>query len=170
MGGVLEGIGINAVIPLLTFIVNVSGQATDAISNMLRNLFVVLHIDFAPKSLLIFIVVLFIFRTIVMFIVYYIQIRIAADYERSTRERLFDVMLRASWPHLLKEKLGHLETVVMVDVPASTGLLRFISVIITLFSGLVIYLLVAFNISAIITLITIGFGVLFFALRFLKFL
>ena len=66
LGGILEGIGINAVIPLLTFILETPGEATDAISNTLRVVFQALHIDFAPKFLLIFIVVLFLGRSLVL--------------------------------------------------------------------------------------------------------
>ncbi len=161
-GGILEGIGINTVIPLLSFVLQGGTQATDFVSSSIRSLFMTLGIDFAPKFLLGFIVILFIGRALIMFLFTYIQIRISTDYERKTRERLFGTVLHASWLHLIRERLGHLETVVMVDVPASTSLLRKLIALLTLGTGLTIYLVIAFNISPAVTLATFTLGLAVF--------
>lgn len=164
VGGILEGIGINAVIPLLSFIIEGGVQATDPISGAIRSIFQMIGVDFAPKFLLGFIVLLFMARALIMLLITYIQIRISTNYERETRSNLFAKVLQSSWSHLLKEKLGHLETVIMVDVPASTSLLRKFIALLTLATGLTIYLVVAFNISPIVTLVTLGLGLMVFVL------
>lgn len=164
VSGILEGIGINAVIPLLSFVVQGGVQAMDPISEAIRWIFQIVGIDFAPKFLLGFIVLLFMGRAAMMFLITYIQIRISTGYERDTRSNLFSKMLRSSWAHLLKEKLGYLETVIMVDVPASTNLLRKLISLLTLGTGFLIYLTVAFNISSVVTLITFGLGISIFLL------
>lgn len=147
LGGILEGIGVNALIPLLTFILNTGEEATDTMTMMMRAFFEFLHLDFAPKYLLIFIVVLFLARTLVLLILYFIQIKIITDYEAKTRSRLLSAVLRSSWPNLVKHKMGHLETWLLSDVPASVNVLRSLSSSIMLITGLLMYLVVAFNIS-----------------------
>lgn len=158
--GILEGIGINAVIPLLTFVLGLHDPATDTISIAIQTFFAWTHIPFVPKFLLAFIVILFIIKAAVALLLSYIQIRITTEYERATRARLFSVMLRASWPYLLREKLGNLETALMVDAPASMALLARLGVTITLLTGLVMYLIIAFYISAYVTLATALLGIL----------
>lgn len=158
--GILEAIGINAVIPLLTFVLGLHDPATDTLSRAIGAFFAWMHIPFIPRFLLAFIILLFIGKAIVALVLSYIQIRITAEYERATRARLFGVVLRASWPYLLREKLGNIETVLMVDTPASTALLARISVTITLFTSLAMYLIVAFSISALVTLVTALLGAL----------
>ncbi len=160
LGGILEGIGINALIPLLTFILDSKEEATDAITLTLRSLFEVLHLDFAPKFLLGFIVVLFLVRTVILLFLYWIQVKITTEYEAKTRERLMSAVLRSSWPSLTKHKMGHLETWLLVDVPSSVNVLRSLSSTIMLATSLCIYLIVAFNISPPIMMATFAVGVL----------
>ncbi|TSC87192.1 MAG: ATP-binding cassette, subfamily C, bacterial [Parcubacteria group bacterium Gr01-1014_8] len=159
LGGLLEGIGINAVVPLLTFIFTESAQAFDPISNILRSVFTFIGIDFAPKYLLAFIVIMFLARAAVMYALSYIQTVISFNYERDTRVRVFETLLRSSWSHHLARKFGHLETIIMIDAPASTNLLRKLSNLITLATGLIMYLIVAFNISPAVTFLTFAVGV-----------
>ena len=64
----------------------------------------------------------------------------------------------ANWPYLLKQKLGYLETVLIVDVPASAVLLNEISSAIMIATSLIIYILVALNISLIVTITTLIVG------------
>lgn len=164
LGGLLEGIGINAVIPLLTFMLNIQVPATDTISVAIRGFFDLLHVPFVPKFLLSFIVVLFIGKALVTLLLTYVQIRITTEYERATRARLFSTVLHSSWPHLLRQKLGNLETLLMIDTPAALAMLGKISFTITTLSSLTMYLLVAFLISPSITIATFGLGVFVFIL------
>src|SRR3989344_1253674 len=94
VGGILEGIGINAVIPLLTFVLGIHDPATDTISLVIQNFFTWMHVPFVPKFLLTFIVVLFIGKALVTLWLSYIQIGITTEYERSTRSTLFKKVLR----------------------------------------------------------------------------
>jgi ATP-binding cassette subfamily C protein len=162
MGGILEGIGINAVIPLLTFVLGLQNPATDMISRAIQTVFDFARVPFVPKYLLLFIVILFIGKAIVSFIIGYIQIRITTRYERDTRNLLFTKVLSASWPYLLRQKLGNLETLLMVDTPASMSLLVKISFTITVFASVLMYVFIAFSISTIVTAVTLALGVLIF--------
>jgi len=161
-GGILEGIGINAVIPLLTFVLGINNPATDMLSLAIQEFFTWVHVPFVPKFLLMFIVALFIAKAFVSLWLSYIQIGIATEYERRTRSTLFKKVLSASWPYLLREKLGNLETALMIDAPASMSLLLKMSGSITVATSLLMYLVVAFSISAPITLTTLGLGIIVF--------
>jgi len=160
--GLFEGVGVNALIPLLSFAGGDYDQADDFISQMLQNFFALIHVDFSVKFILIFIVVVFALKALVSILFEYINIRITSDYEDRTRRNLFEKMLGSSWQHLMKHKLGFLETILMVDVPASSDLLRAISASIITITGLIIYVAVAINISPIITLITLLLGGILF--------
>jgi len=162
LSGLLEGIGINAVIPLLTFILGLHDPATDMLSQAIQSFFIFLHVPFVPKYLLAFVVALFIGKAFVALWLSYIQIRITTEYERATRSKLFSMVLRASWPYLLRQKLGNLETGLMIDTPAATAMLTKLSFTITLATSLLMYLIVAFSISPFVTLSTFALGILIF--------
>src|SRR3989344_3615641 len=164
VSGLLEGIGINAVIPLLSFVM--SGEATgdDFISQMLERVFLFLNIDFTVRYLLALIVVLFVIRAGVLLIVEYMKMSIAADYQEKTRNKLLGSILRSDWPHLLKQRLGHLESVVMIDVPFGSAMLHQISAGFMVLAGLSMYIAVAVNISPIVTLFTLILGGVVFLL------
>ncbi|MBI2612537.1 ABC transporter ATP-binding protein [Candidatus Kaiserbacteria bacterium] len=162
IGGILEGIGINAIIPLLTSALGLQSPATDMISQVIQTVFTWAHVPFVPRYLLAFIVILFIGKATMSLWISYIQIRITNEYERATRAKLFSMVLDASWPYLLRQKLGNLETLLMIDTPAATSLLSKLSFTITLLTGLLMYLAVAFSISPIVTFWTLVIGALVF--------
>ncbi|KKW24563.1 MAG: Multidrug ABC transporter protein [Candidatus Kaiserbacteria bacterium GW2011_GWA2_52_12] len=160
--GILEGIGINAVIPLLSSVLGLHDAATDALSVYIKDFFTWIHVPFFPRYILTFIVVLFIGKAIVTLYLSYIQIRISNEYLRATQSKLFNIFIRSSWPYLLRQKLGNLETALMIDVPASTQVLTKISSAIPLITSLLMYLVVAFSISAPVMLSTAFLGALTF--------
>ncbi len=164
--GLLEGLGVNALIPLFSFAFGQEQAEKDFISRQMERLFGVFHIPFGVNSLLVFIILLFIFKALFTLLINYLKAKIVSDYEIRTRTELFGKVLRARWPYLLQQKLGHLESVLMVDVSGAASLFNQISNTLTMIASLTVYLLVAINISVTITMITLALGgVLFFALR-----
>ena len=162
LSSLLGGIGINALIPLFSLVSDQSGVATDTISRMIREIFSALGISFNIGFLLTFIIVLFIIKALLTFIFSWVQIKIVQDYAEKTRTSIFNKFLRADWSYLLKQKLGYLETVLMVDVQYASSLLNKITNLITVVAGLLIYILVAINISAEVTLWTLVIGGILF--------
>ena len=160
--GLLEGIGVNALIPLFSFVLQKSGRGSDLISQQIENFFSFLHLEFQVNYLLFFITSLFILKAFISVFSIYLKTKIISDYEERTRTNLFRKILQANWPHLIKHKLGYLENVLMVDVSMSSGLLNNISAAIMLVTSLSMYLLVAINISYNITVITLILGAIFF--------
>ncbi|MDP2709094.1 MAG: ABC transporter ATP-binding protein [bacterium] len=160
LGGFLEGVGINAAIPLFSFITKSGQTGDDVISRGIAKAFAFFDVQFGLRYLLVFICLLFIARAVALFFCNYIKIRISANYEEQARRALFAKTLEADWPYLLKYKLGHLNTLLITNVQYGSLLLEYLSGSIMAFAGLLMYILVAVNISWIITLITLALGAL----------
>ncbi len=163
LSSLLEGVGINAAVPLFSFLSGSKNQASDdVISKIIQKIFAFFHINFSLKYLFVFICFLFIFRIVVLVLSNYIKIKIFANYEEKTRGELFKLTMEANWPHLLKQRLGHLETILITNVQYGSNLLQYISNSLMNLASLVVFLTVAINISWPITLITIFLGCLIF--------
>lgn len=162
LSGLLEAVGINAIIPLFSFVTAGPNQNPDIVTGGIQWFFRFAHIPFSLRFLLIFIVALFMFKALAMIAYHYINITITADFERQTREVLFGETLRAHWPYLLQQKIGYLEKILMNDIGNSTYLLKYFSQIILLVTSLIMYTIVSLNISPIITLLTFALGGIIF--------
>lgn len=164
LGGFLEAVGVNALIPLFSLAVKNQGGPTDKISLMIQGFLGFLGLEFSLRNLLIFIVLLFVFKAVVVFFSNYVSTKITANYRLKQRNSLFEKTILANWSFLLKQKVGHLEKILVEDAGTSASVLSFASASIILLTSLLMYVLVAFNISPVITLITLSFGGLVFLL------
>jgi len=162
ISGLLEGIGINALIPLFAFITGNADTGSDFISQTIEKLFLFFHINFSLKYLLIFISLSFVLKAVALILFSYVNIKIITDYEEKTRNKLLQKTLQADWLYLLKQKLGHLETTLVIDIANSATLLKQIGLIIMVLTSLLMYTLVAFNISLVITSATLVLGGILF--------
>lgn len=159
LSALLEGIGINAVIPLISFFSGGSTE-TDFITKTIQGLFAFLHLPFSFRFLLGFILGLFMLRAVSMVAFGYIRGWISADFLGKESEDVLRRTLLASWPFLLQQKIGTMHNTLVRDTQSTGALLGIVAQIVQSFSGLLMYLLVAINISATITLYTLGGGAL----------
>lgn len=159
--GLLEGIGITVVIPLFSVMTSQKIGA-DFISSAIRNFFNFLNIPLTPIWLLFLIVILFSLKGFVQFITRYINAQAVAEFGKNTREELLKSMLQSKWPHLLNQKSGYLEGILLYDVERSANILNLLSNSILILTGFMMYAFVAFNISAPITALTVIFGISMF--------
>jgi len=155
----LDGIGINALIPLISFFTSAGSGPTDFISRALQSLFSFAHIPFTFRYLLAFILGLFFARAVVMTFSGYIRGWISADFLGKESKTMLERMLQASWPFLLKQKIGTLQATLMRDIQRTENLLGVFAQLIQSFTGFFMYVLVALNISPLITLCTLIAGV-----------
>ena len=162
LSSLLEGIGINVAIPIFSFISGTGNKASDPISRIIKKSFDFFQVNYSLKYLFIFVCGLLIFRVLILLLSNYIKIKIAAVYEEKTRGELFKLTAEATWQYLLKQKLGYLETILVTNVTHGGLLLQYISASLIIIVSLVIFLLVAINISWFITLITAVLGGLIF--------
>lgn len=160
-GAILEGVGINAVIPLFSFLLgDVVPTSADFITNIIRQLFEFLNIPFSFKFLLVFIAVLFLLRAVVITLFTYIRARITASFMFREMNILLTDTLQAKWRFLSKQKTGYLQNTLFWDVRQSTGLLDTVAQFIQSSTGFIIYLFIALSISSTITLITLATGII----------
>lgn len=166
LGAVLEGIGINAAIPLVSFFTGVHSGPTDFISQTIESIFNFLHIPFTFRYLLGFILSLFLLRALVVALFGYVRGRVSADFMGIESADMLTRALRASWPFLLRQKIGTLQATLVRDIQQTASLLEVSAQAVQSFSGFCMYLLVAVNISPLMTLCTVvGGGVLLFVVR-----
>lgn len=156
----LEAVGINAIIPLFSFVSGEASTELDTVSRAIEGFFQALNINFTIKYLLIFMVSLFILKALAKLVFNYVQIKITANFEQDVRDKLFTSTLKANWPYLMQQKIGYLETVLLNDTAHSAYLLRYLAQVILLLTSLIIYTLAAFNISSTITLSTFALGII----------
>lgn len=158
----LEGLGINAAVPLFSFLSGGGGQTTDVISQSFAAVFHFLHIPYTLRYMLVLITAFFVLKTILLFIGNYITLATQARYELTTRNELFRKTLDTEWTHLSKQKLGHLEQTLTMGVDQGSKFLIHISNLVLIFGQFVVYSIIAVNISPLITCITLVFGVAVF--------
>ena len=158
LSAILEGIGINAAIPLISFFTGANSAPTDVVTDAIKSLFYFLHIPFSFRYLLGFILGLFILRAVSMVVFGYIRGWISSDFLGKESEDVLRRTLLSSWPFLLKQKIGTVHNTLVRDVQQTGGLLGTTAQIVQSFSGFLMYLIVALNISPTMTFYTLGGG------------
>ncbi len=166
-GGVLEGIGVGAVIPALSFLLGNGSQVENSVvSQTIKGFFDFFSIPFSFRYLLAMVAGLFVARAFILGIFTYVRARIGAEFINAEMADILSATFSARWPFLLKQKIGYVQNTIVSDVRRSANLLDVFTQIIQSFSGLIIYLVFALSISPKITLVTLGAGATFlFILR-----
>ncbi|MCK4386464.1 MAG: ABC transporter ATP-binding protein [Candidatus Pacebacteria bacterium] len=157
-----SALGINALIPVFSFFIK-GGEAsagTDVISRFIKDSFLFAGIPFSLVSVLILISILFIIKAGVLYLSDYIRIHIKTRYQQDMMDKVFKKSLRADWSYLMKQKIGYLETVIRTDVAVSTGVIDLLASLLIVGINLLVYIIVALNISQTITLMTISLGLI----------
>lgn len=167
LSALLEGIGINAVIPLISFFTGgLSGAGTDFITRTIQDLFLFLGVPFTFRYLLIFILILFSLRAISMVAFGYIRGWVAADFLGRESSEVLQKTLTTSWGFLLKQKIGSMHNTLVRDIQCTGDLLAVVAQVVQSFTGFLMYLLIAINISPYMTFYTLGGGaIVLFLLR-----
>lgn len=166
VSGLFGGIGIGALIPLFSLLTKEKTAETDLISKIIEKFFAFAHIEYNVFFLIAFIFLVFVLKAIVIYFTYHMNHKISTNYEKDARSELFKKTLKADWPHLLEQRIGYLESVLIEDINASSGILISLSGLIMISTSLLTYAFVAINISPSITLLTFGIGI--FGFLFLK--
>jgi len=165
--GLFGGLGIGAIIPLFAFVAGPNNQAlegSDFITDKIQTFLSFFHLELNLPILIALMVGLFLLKAIITFLSYYATDKVVVDYEKNTRKKLFKKTITADWPFLSEQKIGHVESILMNDVHMSAGILATLTTIIMVATSIIMYTFIAINISAPITFITLGFGILLFLL------
>src|SRR3989344_1416757 len=155
-GGVFEVVGINAIIPIFSIIGG--GGAADAVSHTIERFFLYFDVGYTVKHLVIFIILMFAVKSVALFVSKYIAIKISANYEENTRADLFRAMTESNWPRLAKQKTGYLDQILITHVRNGSALLVHIGNSILIMTSLLVYGLLALNVSFIIAALAFVLG------------
>ncbi len=155
LSGVSAALGISAVIPLFEIATDQNMDDPSFVTQTIQFIFSHLHIPLTPVYLILFIAFLFIIKAIIQFSSRYMSSITVSHFEEDMRHSLFSKMMNSDWSYLSNQKIGLLESIVLVDVERSATILNYISSLILISTGFVMYAIVAFSISPSITLLTI---------------
>lgn len=162
----LEGIGINALIPLISFFQGGVGSNPDVITRAIQGMFAFFSIPFTFRYLLVFIFSLFIIRAVSVVVFGYVRGWVNADFLSKESGEVMRSTLLATWPFMLQQKIGSMHNTLVRDVQQAGSLMGAAVQILQSFSGFLMYLLVAINIApAMTTYAIVGGGFLFLVLR-----
>ena len=156
--GFLEGIGINILIPVFSFFTDGALNGSDSISRMVFNIFSYLPFDYNLTSLLILVACVFLVRAFVQVISSYIAHTTRLNYKNNSVRRFLNLIFYAQWPHLLKQRLGYIQTTLMRDIQGNSDMMTFIGQFIISITSLLVYLAFAISISFPITVISLVAG------------
>ncbi len=161
-GALLEGIGINALIPLLGIVLQDASIQTNVITKSITDFFSLLHIGLTVKNLFLFIATLFVLKAGLLLLFQYINARITSAYEYTERSTLFKKLFQTDWLFLAHQKIGYIDQVMTSDIASSTALLKNSSNVILAATNLIIYSVIALSISWSVTLTALIGGAIFF--------
>ncbi len=164
--GFVEGFGITLLVPVFAFLVGTSSFGSNFFIKFLEKISASTGITFGFETLLIIIGTLFIVKAALLLIYWRIQTRVSADYRRSIRRKIYERLLGSSFSFLQKQKLGHVDYVLLADVDASTRMLESTIHVILDVTTLMTYAAVSFALSPAVTLTAFGTGlVILFVLK-----
>ena len=162
INGISGSIGVGIIIPLFSLFSDNNIAGTDFITQSTEKLFSIFQVPLTAPLLIAFMVFLFGLKALAQFIAKYNTEKLAARFEEDLRTELLKKTLRASWPFLSNQKIGHLERTLFFDVNQSSTILLQIGNGILIITSFIAYSIVAFNISAPITFATLLFGIILF--------
>ncbi|MDO8183826.1 MAG: ABC transporter ATP-binding protein [bacterium] len=162
LSGLLGGLGISAIIPLFSFVVGDNNFGTDPISQTIIGGMKFIGLTPNIYWLIVLIVVVFIFKAIALFFINYYTEKLSTRYEEDYRRSLFTNLLNSRLDHFNQQKPGHLERLVMNDINQGAQVLTDTGGVILASTGLVVYAVVAYQLSPIVTVATLIPGLFFF--------
>ncbi len=163
ISGLFGGVGIGILIPLFSVATKQVGTP-DAITKLTKQLFASAHIHFTVPYLLLSMLMLFIGKAVITYLVGYANNMMATNYQQNTRKLLLRKSLNTNWLFIMNQKIGYIDRIILEDAPGSSGILLQLGDTIMRFTSMAMYAFIAFKISPVITLITFGVGGIIFLL------
>ena len=163
LSGTLEGIGINAIIPLFSFIGGAGAVPTDSISLAIAGFFSRFGLPYTARFLLLFMVLLFLGKTVFVLLSQFVTAYVVADFEKKTRQTLLERTFDANWLFLLKQKVGHLDQMLVADVAGSSAILNYLGTVLMALVNFAIYSALIINLSPAIVAVAFLYGLGIFA-------
>lgn len=162
-----DGVTIAAIIPIISFLLPGADAGTGGtIVHVMQVIFSLLHISYVFRNMIIFVALLVLGRSFLMALFVLMRGWGNARFFSQEIDATYTALINVRWNFILREKAGHLQNIVLWDTKRASQLLDGIIQFLQSLSGFLIYLAVAIVISPLVTLITVGAGVvLVLALR-----
>ncbi len=154
----LEAVGVTMLIPIFALITDSDTTENDFISKAIQDFFSAFNFNFTIENLLLLVLFLFIVKFIIISFAHYAKADVMTKYQENTMKELFNRMADASWYYLVKQRIGHLENALFVEVEYGRKILIIVSSSVVFATSVLIYAIVAFTISPAITISTLLFG------------
>jgi len=120
----LTGIGIGAVVPLLSFLINQqAGKDPGTIGNLVVKFLSFFSLPYSLTSLLLVIIGLFLTRAAFLFFFSYLDAKIRAEYRASVLETLFHDLFLVKWEFFISQKQGIIHDILIRDTDSGAKLL-----------------------------------------------
>src|SRR3989344_906727 len=162
VASILDGLSISTIIPIFSFLSGGGGQTTDLITQSIQRAFELVHLTYSLRNMIIVIALLFISKAAILFVSQYITLVTQMNYEAKMRSELLRITLGTNWSYLSKQKLGYLEQMVIMSVEQGSKFLIHTSNLFLITASLIVYSILAVNISVSITILTLMSGVIIF--------
>lgn len=161
LGALLDGIGINMLIPFLSFLMGEGAGPLDTVTRVTAGAFAFLNIPFKFQNVLVLMAVLFTGRAAALALFSYLRAQISVRFTKRESSALLQKTLAARWQYLLALPSGYTVNTVFWDTKRAAALLDAFAQTVQSLSGCFVYLVLAFLISPVITGVTVGVGALF---------
>ena len=158
LSGLFGGLGIGVVIPLFSFAVRGGTLGTDFISRTLSHVFAYFNIEPSITVFLALISTLFIIKAGILLIFGWLTARMSSDYEEQTINRLYRLVFSADWPFLSRQKIGHLQNLLTVNISNISRLMLLLSTLCLDFANFLVFFVLALKLSFFVTLVAFGLG------------
>lgn len=163
ISGLASGIGISMIIPLFSFVVGRNDpNNTDRLSHILEKVFNFFHLGYNLPLILTVMVLLFVAKALISLTTGYMVVKISEQYLEDMRLLSLKKTMLADWPYLMNQKVGYIDSIILGDAAGGSSILKNISDATLRFTSLAAYTFIAFSISSIITLASLGGGILIF--------
>lgn len=128
-GGLLEGLGVSLLLPILNY--QQSNGAADAYSKIVYGLLEKAGIEVSLVSLLLLMIVAFVFKGLFIFLQTAIKSRIVTDLTRDQRLLLCEKYARMNYDYYTNSQVGHLNNIITTEISgAVSGFGNYIDVIV----------------------------------------
>lgn len=167
VSGLLEGIGIVMLIPVLEILgvdpdASMDGRnsgASASLASKIGRVFEALSISPSVENVLLIFLAVLLARLLINFARSYSAARLTAQYHHATRMRVYAAISAADWPYLVRHNSSALSHAVTKQADNVSNSAYFILVLVASLISLLVGLFVAFLLSAKITLLVILIGI-----------
>ena len=159
LNGTVASIGVGALIPLFSFVMNVNSPSEDRISRFIIGGFHYFNMEPSSLKLLLLVCALFVLKAMITVVFGYLSMKISLDYWIMMQQHLYRGSLNTNWSYLSQQKIGYLENLLTVDMGYAKKMIKRIATMIYQFTSFIMYFVVAMTISRFITVATFVMGI-----------